>query len=173
MNVRTVRIGVLMILAGLGLAPVAQGTLIHFTVGINGAQADAGNGTGSPGTGAGIVVLDTDADTIDWHIEFAGLEGEVTGAHFHGPALPTQNAGFKIGISDVSGFASPLVASDIPIDEGLQADLINDLLYVNIHTTLVGGGEIRGQVIRVIPEPMTLTLLALGSVPLLLRRRRG
>ena len=55
-----------------------------------------------------------------------------------------------------------------------EADLLNGLWYVNIHTTTSAGGEIRGQVYAVVvPEPSTAVLLALGLVALARFRPRS
>lgn len=58
-----------------------------------------------------------------------------------------------------------------------EADLIAGLLggqtYLNIHTNLFPGGEIRGQ-LQAVPEPVTLLLLGSGlaGVAMKVRKRR-
>ena len=101
-----------------------------------------------------------------WNVSYSGLSGSVTAAHFHGPALPNQNAGVQVGI----GLANPNIGSTTIT--ALQAsDLLSDLWYINIHSTVNPGGEIRGQV-QVIPEPSRALLALIGLVPVMLRRRR-
>jgi hypothetical protein len=153
------------VLCSLFLLPVmAQGAIVNFNFPIDGPQANAGLGTGSLGLGTGNVVFDTGTNTLSWTITFAGMMGPATMAHFHGPALPTQNAGAQIGIGNVS----PVIGNAV-ISAAQATDLLNELWYVIIHTSAFPGGEIRGQVV---PEPVTLTLLGLGSVMLVRRRQR-
>ena len=78
--------------------------------------------------------------------------------HFHGPALPNQNAGVQVTI-DGSGPSSPEIGSAL-ISLSQLADIIAGFWYVNLHTTTFGGGEIRGQVVVVPAAP------ALGGVGL-------
>jgi hypothetical protein len=53
-----------------------------------------------------------------------------------------------------------------------EQDLLNNLTYLNMHSNRNTGGEIRGQLI-VIPEPATMSVVGLGAVALLARRRRN
>jgi hypothetical protein len=46
-----------------------------------------------------------------------------------------------------------------------MAELIDELYYVNIHSTFRPGGEIRGQIV-VVPEPAGFALVGLGLVAL-------
>jgi hypothetical protein len=96
----------------------------------------------SDAQGVGIVTLDTEKNLFTWNIFYSGLTGTEQMAHFHGPASVGQNANAIITLST----GSPKIGSQV-ITDGQVADIIAGLWYVNIHTDVYPGGEIRGQVI--------------------------
>jgi len=144
------------------LAAPAPAALVNLVASIDGSQANAGAGSGSAGTGFGTMTYDTVSGLFSWDISWSGLSGAATNAHFHGPALPNQNAGVQVGISTTS----PAIDSAV-ISAGQAADLLNELWYINIHTQAEPGGEIRGQVLLA-PEPASLLLLLGGAAGLVL-----
>jgi hypothetical protein len=77
---------------------------------------------------------------------FNGLSAGTTAAHFHGPAVRGVNAGIQIGFA---GFPLGVLSgeySNTYILTAIQEDeILGGLWYVNIHTTNLPGGEIRGQ----------------------------
>ena len=132
---------------------------------MDGAQANAGLGTGSPGTGLGTITFDNVTKQLDWNITWGGLIGIPAAMHFHGPALPVQNAGVQVG----TGVAGPPVIGNAILNASQEADLLAGLWYLNLHTNAFPGGEIRSQVLLV-PEPATLALFA-GGLGLAMRRK--
>ena len=128
--------------------------------------------------GAAAVIYDTDTKEVFWDINITedtlldGV-GSIINAHFHGPAIPGENASVRLSIRDFSlmGTDSPLVGmapinagtgdpADIPI---FESELLGGLWYINIHTTRHTGGEIRG-FNAVVPEPSSLALAAIAGV---------
>ena len=141
----------------------SHGAIINFNFPIDASQEVSP--VLSSATGTGLAVFDTVTNQLDWNITFSGLTTAETAAHFHGPALASQNAGVQIGLS----LGSPKVGNSI-LNDIQEADLIAGLWYVNIHTAQFPGGEIRGQVV---PEPASLSILVFGGLAFFHRRRRG
>ena len=104
-------------------------------------------------TGSGTAKLELDAGTNELRIVLTihSLEGTQTAAHIHGPAPPGQNAGVLLGLP-IGDFDQVFV-----IDDATEDAIVNGLAYINVHTTLFPGGEIRGQILEqpVSVEPST------------------
>ena len=150
----------------------ASAVTVNLSSTIDCAQANAGAGTcaaGGTGTGSATITLDTDTNLFSWDIQWSGLSGTITVAHFHGPATPSQNAGVQVNFGAISGLTSPSIGSTT-IDDTQEADVLAGLWYINIHSTNFPGGEIRGQVV---PEPGTLLLVGSGVAWLAARGRRA
>ena len=145
----------------------AWSVIINLSASMDCAQANAGLGTcgaGGTGTGTASITLDTATNLLNWNVSWSGLSGADFLAHFHGPALPSQNAGVQVGI----GIPSPRIGNAI-LSAAQAADLLAGLWYVNIHSTTFQGGEIRGQVV---PEPATALLVVAGLIGLSVSMRR-
>jgi CHRD domain len=97
------------------------------------------------GKGSAEVTFDPASKQLSWTVNYSGLSGPATAAHFHGPAEPGKNAGVAVPIpnqakSPVTGLAT--------LTDAQAADLQAGRYYVNIHTAANPGGEIRGQVTK-------------------------
>ena len=138
----------------------------------------------SPGMGLATVVLDPTAQTIQVNATFSGLTSNDTAAHIHCCAPLGTNAGvattvpafpgFPLGVTSgtyssvVFDLTQPTIynpafvaleGGTIPLAEAaLIAGIQNGQTYLNIHTMINPGGEIRGQ-LEPVPEPTTLLLL--------------
>jgi Cu/Zn superoxide dismutase len=91
--------------------------------------------------GSGRFIIDTNANTVTYHISFTGLSSAETAAHIHGPADPNVNAGVVHNL----GTGNPKVGV-WNYDQALEEDILAGRMYVNIHTSNHPGGEIRGQI---------------------------
>lgn len=96
--------------------------------------------TDSAATGTAEVNVDTATKEVKWTIQFSGLTGDATAAHFHGPAAIGENAGPAV---DISG---KIESGSATLTDAQLADLQAGKLYINIHTAKFPDGEIRGQV---------------------------
>lgn len=111
--------------------------LVSFAVSISGAQEVPVNGAN--GAGSGTAVVDTVANTITYWFNVQGLSGPLTGAHLHGPAPRGAPANVRLDLA-----ASPF-AGTVAYAQADEADLLAGQWYVNYHTAMFPGGELRGQ----------------------------
>lgn len=159
------------VVLALAFAGSVSAETLQLVANMDGPSANAGAGTGSLGTGVADITYDTDTNAMSWTITWSGLTGTPTGMHFHGPALPNQNAGVQVGV----GVAGPPVVGNAVISDPQEADLLAGLWYLNLHTTTSSGGEIRGQVLAAaspLPGPgllLALPMLIAGAMAI--RRR--
>jgi uncharacterized repeat protein (TIGR01451 family) len=96
--------------------------------------------TNSSGSGKAVLQLSPDEKTARVSLNFTSLSGAQTDAHIHGPAAPGIDGPviFPLPLGQFSDFQINLTPSQVQ-------DLKNGLLYVNVHTGMFTGGEIRGQ----------------------------
>jgi len=137
----------------------AQAQTYTFTAALSG-----GNEVPAVLTGAGgsaTVTLDTTADTVSWVIDVYNLPSGVTAGHIHvgapGLAGPTvvnftvvanTSNDFRISGSASASNLNARAAQGINSWEDLEQAMLTGQTYVNIHTQVNGGGEIRGQLVR-------------------------
>lgn len=112
---------------------------------------------------------------------FVDMEGDYSTSHIHGPVAvdypdPNTGAGVAIGLDSfhVSGSSGRTgsFSGSVTLDATQEANLLANLYYVNIHSSFAGGGELRGQLVPLIPEPTTAGLALIGFAVLLRGRRR-
>ena len=96
----------------------------------------------SPATGTLEASLNKDTNVLTWRMNYSGLTGPATAAHFPGPASMGQNAGVVVPLASAT---SPS-AGQATLTAAQVADLSAGKWYVNVHTAANPGGEIRGQV---------------------------
>lgn len=118
----------------------SQSNLVAFTTQLR--AANEVPPTASQGIGSVDAVLDKDTNLLRWKVNFSGLTGPASAAHFHGPAAVGANAGVVLPwkgpvVSPMEGRATLTPAQ--------AADLIAGRWYANIHTAANPAGEVRGQ----------------------------
>ena len=127
--------------------PVGAGTKTFIAV-INGGQEVPP--TTSNAIGVALLTFDSTTDDLCYSISFTTLVGTETAAHFHGPAAPGTNAPiiFFITPPGPSPLGSPKTGCVGPLSGPQQSDLKKGKIYLNVHSTVFPGGEIRGQIVQ-------------------------
>ena len=149
----------------------AQGGTLHpvfvFTAALNGGNQNPAIAT--PGTGTARVTWNTVTNQMSVDVTFSGLTTSTTAAHIHCCVTPPGNigvattvptfTGFPLGVTsgtythtfDMTSAASynpGFVTANGGTTAGAEAALLAGLkagqAYLNIHTTMFPGGEIRG-----------------------------
>ena len=177
-------------------AAATEATIITYTAALSGLNEAPANA--SPGTGFAVVTLDDVLNTMRVQVSFADLLGTTTASHIHccttipltgtaGVATTTPTfAGFPLGVTSgsydntldmtlASSYNPAFVTAHGGTTVGARAFLFSGMAlnesYLNIHTSLFGGGEIRG-FLTAVPEPATLALMGVGLALLSYRRHR-
>lgn len=117
----------------------------HLVASITSAQEVPPTPTG--GFGCGEFIVDTAANTLTYRIVYTGLSSAETAAHIHGFGPPGANTGVV--------HALPLGNVKIGVwnyPEANEIDILSGRCYVNVHTTMFPGGEIRGQITSHVAE---------------------
>jgi Cu/Zn superoxide dismutase len=138
---RALAILALTLIAGIAFeATTAHAKVYVYNAVISAKQETPVNAT--TGIGGGYFVIDTDANTVNFWISFAGLSSPENAAHIHGFAGPGTPAGVVFSLPA----GNPKVGT-WNYTEGQEASILGGLTYVNIHTNNNPGGEIRGQIV--------------------------
>jgi hypothetical protein len=153
----------------------------------------------SSGLGQAWLDYNTDTDHLSVLVAWAGLEGDLSAIHLHGPAGPGEStrthvldvfsdataipAGLDLRSDHYSGLFHlgqahgdddvPHGGGHLPLEQALEAMLAGQV-YVMFHSEAYLDGELRGQLPEAtrVPEPGTGCLAALGVAGAFLAGRR-
>lgn len=140
----------------------AQAQVVKLTANLSGTQETPAPGVLTGAFGTASVSMDLGTGTLSWSIDVFNMPSGTNNAHFHvggpGVAGPTVvNIAFPPQISNDYNLSGTATAANLTTrgDQGIRSwdDFIQSLLggqtYINIHSNVNPGGEVRGQVIRV------------------------
>src|ERR1700730_19172778 len=177
-------------------APATYATPLTFVANLTGGAEIPPNG--SPGTGHTTVVLDPAAHSMHVGVTFSGWLGLTTASHIHccvpSPPLPgnfivatttptfpgfplmvqagTYSHDFDLTLASSYNPAFVTAEGGVPQAElAFEAAIEAGTAYLNIHTSMVPSGEIRGILVAT-PAPPSLVLLGSALVGFILMRRR-
>jgi hypothetical protein len=142
MNLERTGLLALAMTASMAFAGPALAETVALKAQLNGAAEVPA--TASKGTGTADVTYDTASKTLSWKLNYSGLTGPATMAHFHGPAEAGKNAGVAVPIPNTASGSE----GKATLTDAQATDLLAGKYYVNVHTAANPGGEIRGQVTK-------------------------
>jgi uncharacterized protein (TIGR03118 family) len=138
--------------------PQATNTVFAFTALLNGVSEVPP----VPNTsGSATALLSLEGSNLTYQITFSDLSTPATVAHIHAPASPT-NATAPLVPLTITSVTAGLMSGTVALTADQVADIVNGQAYVNIHTGLNPGGEIRGQIV---PLHVPITLNGASEVP--------
>ena len=150
----------------------AQATILQFQANVDGLQETPANA--SPASGFASISLDDTTNTVTvLSANYVGLVAPSTAVHIHDAVPGVPGPVILALVLDAPGSTAGTVSGGGVITAGQVADMIAGNTYINVHSQVFPGGEIRGQFFQV-PEPAGVVLLALGAitVAVVTRRRR-
>jgi hypothetical protein len=169
-------------------APAAQSAVIIQSF-LNGANTNPPSG--SSAFGIGTVTVDDSQTMIDVNLQVFNLEGFATAAGIYGPAFPGFAGPLRYPLFGVPFAQSFNISAQFEVSPDDLSNLLAQRFYFNVYSTafpegnigsfsifadapqLGDGGELRGQIDSVVPEPAAgaMVLVGLGACWLGHRRR--
>jgi hypothetical protein len=165
----------LLLILGIVVLPLlSRAQLVLFTANMAGSNEVPPNA--SPAIGFATASLDLSTDFFVFNDSWSGLSAPATASHIHAPAPPGSNAPVIIPFSSANGFivgsTSGTVSYSGTLTSAQVSELLDGMFYVNVHSSVFPGGEIRGQILATpVPEASTYALSG-GALLLMLAYRR-
>lgn len=124
----------------LAIAQTGTNNRLLFTTDLNGGQEVPAVQTDA--RGIATILISEDRTTMSVHAVFSGLSGPVTGCHIHTGGESVAGPVFVNFSNNVTGNR---LRAEMPIPADFMRKALKNELYLNVHTALNPGGEIRGQ----------------------------
>ncbi len=134
---------------------IPEQDLVYLKANLQGGQEVPANG--STATGTVIVRYNKALNTLELKGDYQNITAAITASHIHGPAAPGANAGVLYTLTNTGGTSGTL-STNLTLTAPQEADLLNGLMYVNVHNASFPGGEVRGQLTTTSPGTQTYYL---------------
>jgi hypothetical protein len=127
--------------------PLLAGALaaqpVTYLVELTGAQEVPPNN--SSGIGSATVTLDPGNGSVSVSGTYSNLTTSTVAVHIHGTSRRGVNSGVVVGLTASGGTSGSLSGSGTLTAAQVQS-MLDGLTYLNVHTSMFPGGEIRGQI---------------------------
>lgn len=135
----------LVILALTFLSSVSQATVYTIDITMTGGREVPPN----PSTATGVLfgTFDDVTNVLSFDLIYNGLSTPSTAGHFHFGAAGVIGP-IQIGFAGFPTATSGAYSNSYTVTEAQDSQIVAGLWYVNIHTSLFPGGEIRGQLVE-------------------------
>jgi hypothetical protein len=163
---------VIVFLTGLCLLGAsASAAILTFDANLDGLQETPPNA--SPAFGFAELTLDDVSGFVTITTgTYQDLLGGATAVHIHGLSGPGVASAIILGLTlDTPGATTGTFSGSGTLTAAQITGMVNGQTYVNVHSQVFPGGEIRGQLFQV-PEPVSAVLTCLGLVGLLVVSRK-
>lgn len=122
---------------------MVSGNVSTFELALTGLKEVPPNAT--PATGTLTGTYDASTNLLSFTVKFNGLAAPATASHFHGPAAPGVNAAVQIPNVGFPVATSGTYSNSFVLTDLQESQLLAGLWYINIHSSVFPGGEIRAQ----------------------------
>ena|SRR5258705_1872574 len=164
---------VVSIIGGCLVGASASAATLTFEANLDGLQEVPPNA--SPAFGFAQLTLDDVSGFVTITTgTYQDLLGGATGAHIHGLSGPGVSSGIILPLTvDTPGATTGTFSGSGTLTGAQVAGMIAGDTYVNVHSSVFPGGEIRGQ-LELVPEPSSVALACAGLAGLvvIIRRRK-
>lgn len=120
--------------------------------------------------GLGIFTLSKDQNTINYQFIAQNLSGAITSAHLHMGAVGVSGGVVQDLSADIMG---NVISGSFMPSAALVTAIMNGEIYINVHTAMNPGGEIRGQLMMNEGLPFDAMLTGGQQVPAVATTAQG
>jgi hypothetical protein len=165
------RLRTLLTFAAISTAAFSSALTWNITSILSGSQEVPPNS--SPATGIATGTLDDVSGMLHFDVNASGFLAPITAAHIHTAPIGS-NGPVTFPLTGATGGTTYSSSDMFMLTPAQVSTLLAGGMYVNIHSQVLPGGEIRGQLAATpVPEPGSILALTAGAAMLWRRRRKA